>query len=70
MFVRCRRELSEESRWVIPPNGAVNLVVQFTSETVGRFSEVMAFDVVCGERGNKVTLMAACDYPRINTDAR
>jgi hypothetical protein len=60
----------EESRWVIPPIGTVNLVVQFASEAVGRFTEMLAFDVVCGERGNKVTLMAACNYPRISTEAR
>lgn len=66
----CRRELSEETRWVIPPNGTVNLVVQFASETVGRFSEVLVFDVLNGEKTNKVTVMASCDYPRINTEAR
>jgi hypothetical protein len=60
----------EESRWVIPPNGVVNLVVQFASDTVGRFSDILAFDVVCGEKTNKVTLIAACDYPRISTEAR
>lgn len=66
----CRRQLVEESRWVIPPNGTVSLVVQFSSEAVGRFTEMLAFDVVCGERSNTVTLMAACDYPRISTGAR
>lgn len=73
MFVclcMCRRDLSEETRWVIPPNSTINLVVQFGSETVGRFSEVLVFDVLNGEKSNKVTLMASCDYPRINTEAR
>jgi hypothetical protein len=65
-----RRELSEETRWVIPPNSTINLVVQFASETVGRFSEVLVFDVLNGEKSNKVTVMASCDYPRINTEAR
>jgi hypothetical protein len=67
--MRCRRVLAEESRWVIPPNGTINLVVQFASDTVGRFSELLSFDVLCGEK-NKATVMAACDYPRINTEAR
>lgn len=55
---------------MISPNGTVNLVVQLSSVAVGRFTEMLAFDVVCGERSNKVTLMAACDYPRISTEAR
>lgn len=55
---------------MIPPNGTVNLVVQFASESVGKFTEMLAFDVVCGDKSNKVTLMAACDYPRISTEAR
>lgn len=54
---------------MIPPKGTINLVVQFASETVGRFCELISFDVLCGEKG-KATLMAACDYPRINTEAR
>lgn len=65
-----RRELLEESRWVVPPHGTVNLVVQFASDTIGRFSEAISLDVLCGEKNNKVTLMAACDYPRINTEPR
>lgn len=58
------------SRWVIPPHGSVQLVVQFASDTIGRFSEVLGFDVVCGERNEKVVLSGSCDYPRISTDAR
>lgn len=55
---------------MIPANGTVDLVVQFTSEAVGRYSEALLFDVLCGDKTSKVTLMAACDYPRINTEAR
>jgi hypothetical protein len=62
--------LTEASRWVIPANGSVHLVVQFASEAVGKANDVLCFDVVCGERNNKVALTAACDYPRINTEAR
>lgn len=69
VFLHCRRVLAEESRWVIPPNGTINLVVQFASDTVGRFSELLSFDVLCGEK-NKATVMAACDNPRINTESR
>ena len=55
---------------MIPPNSTVNLVVQFSANKVGRYSEVLVFDVLNGEKTNKVTVMASCDYPRINTEAR
>lgn len=65
-----RRVLTEDSHWVIPARGSVQLVVQFASEAVAKASETLLFDVVCGERGSKVVLTAACDYPRISTEAR
>lgn len=70
LLLTCRRGLTEMSRWVIPPHSKVKLLVQFSSGTVGRFSEVLGFDVICGERNQKVVLTGACDYPRISTDAR
>jgi hypothetical protein len=48
----------------------VSLLVQFASDSVGKFSEVLGFDVLCGERNQKVVLTGACDYPRISTEAR
>jgi hypothetical protein len=66
----CRRVLLDASRWVIPAHGTVQLVVQFASDTLGKVNEVLCFEVVCGERTNKVALTAACDYPRINTEAK
>ncbi|WIA13448.1 hypothetical protein OEZ85_007028 [Tetradesmus obliquus] len=65
-----RRGLKEATRWVIPPHGSVSLLVQFASDSVGKFSEVLGFDVLCGERNQKVVLTGACDYPRISTEAR
>jgi hypothetical protein len=66
----CRRGLKEATRWVIPPHSSVSLLVQFSSDSVGKFSEVLGFDVLCGERNQKVVLTGACDYPRISTEAR
>lgn len=62
--------MKEATRWVIPPHGSVSLLVQFASDSVGKFSEVLGFDVLCGERNQKVVLTGACDYPRISTEAR
>lgn len=66
----CRRSLCESSRWVIPPQGSVSLLVQFASDTVRKFSELLGFDVICGERNQKVVMTGACEYPRISTEAR
>ncbi len=67
-LLTCRRGLQSKTRWVVPPHGTVSLLVQFSSSEVGRFSEMLDFAVLCGERHHRVTLLAACDYPHINTD--
>jgi hypothetical protein len=40
------------------------------SPEVGRFSEVLAFDVQGGERNVLLPLSGVCDYPHISTDYR
>jgi hypothetical protein len=70
LLAACRRGLREATRWAIPAHGSVSLLVQFASDSVGKFSEVLGFDVLRGERNQKVVLTGACDYPRISTEAR
>ena len=66
----CRPTYEQLTRWVIPPNGSVQLLVQFQSDTVGKFTEVLNFNVLCGERENSVVLSGVSDYPRISTEHR
>lgn len=68
--VHPRRGLREMTRWVIPPNGKVQLVVQFQSDQVGKFNHLLGFDVVCGDKGSHVVLAGTCDFPRISTECR
>ncbi len=65
-----RRALQELTRWVIPPHTTIDLVVQFSSPDVGKFSELLTFDVACGERPPGVAFAGTCDFPHISTDAR
>ena len=60
----------EQGRWVIPANGTVNLVVQFQSDQLGKFTDTMAFEVVGGERNNTVSMTGTCGLPTIATDYR
>jgi hydrocephalus-inducing protein len=47
------------------------LLSQFMSDTVGRFSEALGFEVVSGERpAASVALSGTCDHPRIAADPR
>ena len=39
----CKR--AEQTRWVIPPRSSVPLIVQFSSDDVGMFKELLAFEV-------------------------
>lgn len=64
------RGLKQLTRWVLPPRGSVQLVVQFQSEAVGRSCELLGFEVLGGEGHSTVVLSGACDYPRINTDPK
>ena len=36
---------AEQTRWVIPPRSSVPLIVQFSSDDVGTFKELLAFEV-------------------------
>eukprot|EP00775_Hariotina_reticulata_P008964 gene8964-9139_t len=65
-----RHGLQDKTRWIVPPHGTVRLLVQFSSETVGKWSEVLGFDVICGQHNEKVTVLGMCDYPHISTEAR
>jgi hypothetical protein len=67
---RTRRNLLPLTRWVLPPKGSVQLVAQFASDSAGRFSELLGFEAVGGDRHSTVVLSGACDYPRINTDPK
>ncbi|KAJ9512718.1 hypothetical protein QJQ45_019009 [Haematococcus lacustris] len=58
------------SRWVVPAQGAVELVVLFQSPEVGTFTETLGFQVLGGERLVSVPCTGACDYPHISTDYR
>jgi hypothetical protein len=69
-FLYHRQGLEERSRWIIPPHGTVSLLVQFSSATVGKWSEVLGFDVICGQHNEKVTVLGTCDHPHISTEAR
>ena len=62
--------LYEQGRWVIPAHGTVELAVQFQSDTLGKFTDTMAFEVVGGERSNPVTMTGTCGLPTIATDYR
>jgi hypothetical protein len=58
------------TRWVLPPHSSVSLVVQFRLEDVGRITESVAFEALCGDRPISVTVMGSCDYPRINIEPK
>lgn len=62
-------EYLEDTRWVIPAKGTVQLAVRFSSEELGRFHETLNFDVLSGEQ-KKLPVSGICDYPRIATDHR
>ncbi|KAG2489301.1 hypothetical protein HYH03_012133 [Edaphochlamys debaryana] len=64
------RLLQPDTRWVIPAGGSVELLVQFASADVGKFTETLAFDVLGGERLNTLVLTGTCDYPHISADYR
>ncbi|KXZ49496.1 hypothetical protein GPECTOR_21g722 [Gonium pectorale] len=64
------RQLIPDTRWVIPAGGSVELLVQFSSADVGKFTETLAFDVLGGERLNTLIVTGTCDYPHISTDYR
>lgn len=64
------RALIPDTRWVIPAGGSVDLLVQFSSPDVGKFTETLAFDVLGGERLNTLVVTGTCDYPHISTDYR
>ena len=36
---------AEQTRWVIPPRSSVPLIVQFSSDDIGTFRELLAFEV-------------------------
>ena len=36
---------AERTRWVIPPRSSVPLIVQFSSDDIGTFKELLAFEV-------------------------
>lgn len=36
---------AEQTRWVIPPRSSVPLIVQFSSDDIGTFKELLAFEV-------------------------
>lgn len=63
---------AEKTRWVIPPNGSVELLVRFRSEEVGRFDAVLGFEVLGAGAGSaaSVACRAVCARPQISSDPR
>lgn len=63
------------SRWTIEPRGAQKILVQFSSEDVGRFQENLLFEISSPGSPTRpavgcVRVTGVCDYPRISNDYR
>jgi hypothetical protein len=62
----------ERTRWVIPPNGEVELLVRFSSTEVGRFETLLGFEVLGAGQSSvsSVVCRAVCARPQISADPR
>ena len=60
----------ELSRWKLQPGESVTLRVDFTSDAVGVFDELMAFEVVGGTRPVSLLCRSTCAMPKLSTDFR
>jgi hydrocephalus-inducing protein len=60
----------ELSRWKLQPGESVTLKVDFTSDAVGVFDELMAFEIVGGTRPVSMLCRSTCAMPKLSTDFR
>ena len=63
-------EMRSQTRWTIPANGAVQVIVRFTSDKVGDFHNTLSFECVNGVQVTTLTVVGRCEYPRIVTDPK
>eukprot|EP00854_Cymbomonas_tetramitiformis_P000766 gene766-1240_t len=63
-------ELSDKSRWVIPPESEIKVMVRFTSDQIGKITEMLGFEVLGGEKNAILVTRGECAYPQISTDYR
>ena len=64
------KQLVEKSRWVIPKQSSIKIQVEFQSEDVGKFTEMLGFEVVGGEKHKVAVCQGICAYPQISDDYR
>ena len=60
----------ELSRWKLQPGESVTLRVDFTSDGVGVFDELCAFEIVGGTRPVSMLCRSTCALPKLSTDFR
>ena len=51
---------SEQTRWIIPAHGSVDVYVQFMSPNTGRFATTLGFEIQGSTRGYHLDALARC----------
>ena len=63
-------EPEKKTRWVVPAHGSVTVRVDFDSEDVGTFREMLGFEVMGGEKYNVLMAEGVAAHPQISQDFR
>eukprot|EP00898_Chlorokybus_atmophyticus_P005824 jgi/Chlat1/6242/Chrsp44S05765 len=63
-------QYSQQTRWVVPARGSVQVEVRFASAEVGTFEEAIVFEALGGEKAVSVACKGVCAYPQISQDYR
>lgn len=57
-------------RWIVPPNGAVNLRIRFHSSVLGKFDQTFSFEVMGTKQCYQLYCRGICCYPSISRDPK
>ena len=63
-------EPEKRTRWFVPAHGSVTVRVDFHSEDVGTFREMLGFEVLGGEKYNVLMAEGVAAHPQISQDFR
>jgi len=59
--------MKEQTRWIIPPNSVLTLLVRFFSKVVGSYETTLTFENSFGLRKINCPVSAKSDFPVIST---
>ncbi|XP_051727085.1 hydrocephalus-inducing protein homolog [Ctenopharyngodon idella] len=57
-------------RWIVPPNGEVNLRIRFHSSVLGKFDQTFSFEVMGTKQCYQLYCRGICSYPSISRDPK